>query len=168
MHSRVPGGFSSDPVRGSTGFRQVYARHVCVLFTVLRPCRLGHSAAKWSLVASNREKHRGFHDFRLPGPTWPHMPSRCLLDAPKMAPDAPQMVSNHCLGSRAGVICLFPKGMFSHVGGRLPVVPRSTNEKWVSQFRDNSERYPSKWASFGKTSILRQDWHPGTRQYTSP
>ena len=60
LHSRVPGGFSSDPVRARTGFRQVYARHFCVLFTVLGPCRLRHSAAKWSLMASNRVKHNGF------------------------------------------------------------------------------------------------------------
>ena len=94
LHSRVPGGFSSDPVRGRTGFRRVCGRHVCVLFTVLRPCRLRHSAAKWSPMASNREKHNGFHDFPLPGPTWPHMPSRCVPDAPQMAPDAPQMAPN--------------------------------------------------------------------------
>ena len=102
LHSRVPGGFSSDSVRGVTGCRRVCVRHVCVLFMVLRPCRLRFVYAKWSSMASNTEKHNGFHDFPLPGPTWPHMPSRCSPDGPR----CPQMAPNSTVWILALESCL--------------------------------------------------------------
>ena len=92
LHSRVPGGFSSDPVRGRPGFSQVSVHHVCVLFTVLRPCRLRHSAAKWSTL-NNTMVSFDFQDFPH-GPNWLHRPPRCLPDAPQRAPDASQMSLN--------------------------------------------------------------------------
>ena len=91
LHSRVPGGFSSDPVRGSMGFRQVCARHVCMLFTVLRPCRLRHSAAKWSPMASNREKHNGYQLCSGLSPLWAHLALHALQMPPRCSPDGPQM-----------------------------------------------------------------------------
>lgn len=70
-------------MKATRGSSQVYACHFCVLSTVLRPCRLHHSAAKWLPMASNSVKDSRFGAFDSFTPLAPN--------APQMSPDVSQM-----------------------------------------------------------------------------
>ena len=63
LHSRVPGGFSSDPVRGSPGRFGLRGTEFSLIFTVLGDTYLRPSAAKWGVASSNAVKQYCFGTF---------------------------------------------------------------------------------------------------------
>ena len=81
-----PVGVTRIPPRRPVNF---YAQAAdLVTLAVVSPTRNGQP---WPLTLKNTLVLYDFHDIPLSGPSWPHMPSRCLPNAPQMAPDVPQM-----------------------------------------------------------------------------
>ena len=71
LHSRVPGGFSRDPMRCLSGRFQLCAPSKLLLFTVLELCHPSKTQAKRSVAQGFTEKHDTFGTFSLQSWPWP-------------------------------------------------------------------------------------------------